>query len=118
MFGDRACGRIDLADLARSLRSSREQYDRGNVTFHFCGEPSTMTHRPTRRRRPVALAFLLGATLVTGTAAAADPDSCKTVKMSDPGWTDITSTNGLVGTQLQPLGYPQVVVTLFAPLVN
>lgn len=75
-----------------------------------------MTHRPTRRRRPVALAFLLGATLVTGTAAAADPDSCKTVKMSDPGWTDITSTNGLVGTLLKPLGYNQVVDTLAVPI--
>src|SRR3954451_1300427 len=84
--------------------------------FHPCGERSTMGHRPTHCRRPVALLFLLGATLVAGTAVAADPDSCKTVKMSDPGWTDITSTNGLVGTLLKPLGYNQVVDTLSVPI--
>ena len=108
MFGDRACGRIDLASLARSLRSSREQCDRGNVTFHLCGESSTMTHRTSqRRRRPVALASLLGATLVAGTAAAADPDSCKTVKMSIRAGPTSTATNALDRRVLKALGYKQ-----------
>src|SRR5918911_5494757 len=75
-----------------------------------------MRHRPSHRQRSAALALLLGATLAAGTAAAADPDSCKTVKMSDPGWTDITSTNALVGTVLKPLGYAQVVDTLSVPI--
>ena len=32
--------------------------------------------------------------------AHADGDSCRTIHMSDPGWTDITSTNGVTGVLL------------------
>src|SRR3954449_3054550 len=71
-----------------------------------------MRHPAMRARRLLVLSILLAA----GTAAAAEPDSCKTVKMSDPGWTDITSTNGLVGTLLKPLGYTQSVDTLSVPI--
>lgn len=49
-------------------------------------------------------------------AQAADPESCATVRMSDPGWTDITSTNALVGTVLEALGYQQEVETLSVPI--
>jgi glycine betaine/proline transport system substrate-binding protein len=42
-------------------------------------------------------------------ALAADPDSCKVVRLSDPGWTDITSTDSLASVVLQGLGYaPEV----------
>ena len=36
--------------------------------------------------------------------------------MSDPGWTDITSTNGVAGVVLKALGYKQVVDTLAVPI--
>ena len=39
----------------------------------------------------IAIAILAAAALC-GQAWAADPDSCKTVKFSDVGWTDITAT--------------------------
>ncbi|MFO1074620.1 MAG: glycine betaine ABC transporter substrate-binding protein [Geminicoccaceae bacterium] len=49
-------------------------------------------------------------------ALAADAASCATVRMSDPGWTDITSTNALLGTVLDALGYTQKVDTLSVPI--
>src|SRR5262245_24419494 len=49
-------------------------------------------------------------------AAAADADSCRTVRMSDPGWTDITSTNAILGNLLAPLGYEQNVDNLGVPI--
>jgi len=38
-------------------------------------------------------------------AFAADAPSCKTVRFSDPGWTDIAATTGIASTILTPLGY-------------
>jgi glycine betaine/proline transport system substrate-binding protein len=51
-----------------------------------------------------------------GLAHAADAESCKTIRMSDPGWTDITSTNAILGTLLEPLGYEQEVDSLGVPI--
>jgi glycine betaine/proline transport system substrate-binding protein len=51
-----------------------------------------------------------------GTSFAADPESCKTLRMSDPGWTDITSTNALLGVVLDGLGYEQRIDTLAVPV--
>ncbi len=56
---------------------------------------------------------LLAATLP---ARAAEPASCRAVRMSDPGWTDITSTNGVAGVMLDALGYQQHVDTLSVPI--
>src|SRR3712207_6778279 len=51
-----------------------------------------------------------------GTAQAADPDKCRTVRMSDPGWTDITATNAIAGLLLNALGYQQKVETVAVPI--
>ena len=50
-------------------------------------------------------------------AQAADPASCATVRMADPGWSDITSTNGVAATLLRALGYRQTVSTLSVPII-
>jgi len=63
-------------------------------------------------RAACALSILLGA----GAANAADAPACKTVRMSDPGWTDITSTNAIAGVLLDGLGYTQDVKTLSVPI--
>ncbi|WAC29372.1 choline ABC transporter substrate-binding protein [Ancylobacter sp. SL191] len=63
-------------------------------------------------RAACALSVLFAA----GAASAADAPSCKTVRMSDPGWTDITSTNALAGVVLAGLGYAQDVKTLSVPI--
>ena len=49
-------------------------------------------------------------------ALAADPESCKTIRLSDPGWTDITSTNSLASVILKGLGYEPEVKTLSVPI--
>ena len=50
-------------------------------------------------------------------ASAADPASCATVRMADPGWSDITSTNAIAGLLLKGLGYKQTVNTLSVPII-
>ena len=61
---------------------------------------------------PLALAVTLGAV----PALAADPESCATVRLSDPGWTDITATNGVASALLSGLGYTPDVATLSVPI--
>lgn len=62
------------------------------------------------------VAALAAAVQPSPAAAAPDPASCKTVRMSAPGWTDITSTNALVSVVLAALGYQQDVETLAVPV--
>src|SRR3954471_4432248 len=74
------------------------------------------------------MAFRLVAGIATGglmgllllglgsTAQAADPEACRTVRMSDPGWTDITATNAIAGLLLKALGYEQKVETVAVPI--
>lgn len=64
----------------------------------------------------VSLTMSLSLSLAAGTAFAADAPSCKTIRMSDPGWTDITSTNAIAGEVLAGLGYKQDVQTLSVPI--
>ncbi|MFT0860752.1 choline ABC transporter substrate-binding protein [Ancylobacter sp. G4_0304] len=54
--------------------------------------------------------------LLAAPAAAADAPACKTVRMSDPGWTDITSTNAIAGVLLDGLGYKQELKLLSVPI--
>lgn len=54
--------------------------------------------------------------LITTAAAAADAESCKLVRLSDPGWTDITATNGVAAVVLEALGYEPDVKTLSVPI--
>lgn len=61
----------------------------------------------------IATALVLGC----GAAQAADPASCKQVKMADPGWTDIGATNALTGIVLEALGYEQKVLPLSVPII-
>ncbi len=50
-------------------------------------------------------AVAVAALTITNIAYAAEPDACKTVRLSDIGWTDITSTTALTATLLKGLGY-------------
>jgi len=61
----------------------------------------------------VTLAFTLA---LAAAASAAEPARCKLVRMSDPGWSDISATNGVLGTVLKGLGYEQKVETLAVPV--
>lgn len=59
---------------------------------------------------------LAGFTGLTGVAAAADPAACETIRLSDPGWTDITSTNSVASVLLDGLGYKADVKTMSVPI--
>jgi glycine betaine/proline transport system substrate-binding protein len=54
--------------------------------------------------------------LLLGSARAADPEACRTVRMSDPGWTDIAATNAVAGILLRALGYEQKIETISVPI--
>jgi glycine betaine/proline transport system substrate-binding protein len=49
-------------------------------------------------------------------AGAADSEDCRTIRLTDPGWTDITSTNALASVVLTALGYEPEVSTLSVPV--
>jgi glycine betaine/proline transport system substrate-binding protein len=61
---------------------------------------------------------LVGVAVALGPVALAadEPERCRVVRMSDPGWTDITSTNAVLGVVLDGLGYEQNVETLAVPV--
>ena len=55
---------------------------------------------------------------LTGSSAAlaGDPESCKTVKFSDVGWTDITSTTAIANDIFEALGYTPKITVLSVPV--
>ncbi len=68
-------------------------------------------------------AVALGLTLLCGLASAEaaaptgpDPASCRTVRFSDVGWTDVTATTALATTLLQQLGYSPQITVLSVPV--
>lgn len=64
-----------------------------------------------------SLAVLLATAIGLGAPAlAAEDASCKTIRLSDPGWSDITSTNALASTVLSALGYAPEVKSLSVPI--
>ncbi len=65
----------------------------------------------------IGAALLAGVALACGTAfAAGDPPSCKTVKFSDVGWTDITATTAITSAILKGLGYAPHTDVLSVPV--
>ena len=64
-------------------------------------------------RTAIAAAVLLAGTLA---AHAAEPDSCQTVRFSDVGWTDITSTTAMASRLLDALGYTPKTTVLAVPV--
>ena len=47
---------------------------------------------------------------------AGDPDSCKTVRFSDVGWTDITATTAIANEIFKGLGYAPKITVLSVPV--
>src|SRR5690606_33251210 len=64
----------------------------------------------------LACATTLLASFAAVPAGAADAEACKTIRLSDPGWTDITATNGVAAFLLKTLGYEPDVKTLSVPI--
>ena len=53
---------------------------------------------------------------ISMSAWSADPDSCKSVRFSDVGWTDITATTAATSVVLTALGYEPEAVVLSVPV--
>ncbi len=67
--------------------------------------------------RITSLAAGLGlAALISTSAFAADPESCKTVRFADVGWTDITATTATASVILEALGYTPKTQVLSVPV--
>ena len=52
----------------------------------------------------------------SGAAFAGDPESCKTVRFSDVGWTDITATTAIANEIFKGLGYTPKITVLSVPV--
>ncbi len=55
--------------------------------------------------RKAIAGWIIAGALLTGSAALADTEACKSVRLSDLGWTDIGLTNATAMTLLSALGY-------------
>ena len=69
-------------------------------------------------KHTIAAALFAGTALfaLSTTAPAAEPDSCKTVRFSDVGWTDITATTAATTVVLEGLGYDVKTQVLSVPV--
>jgi glycine betaine/proline transport system substrate-binding protein len=108
------------------------ELDRGSVKRLFKGYYKIMSLPPRRvksmcqlsgRIRVMALAatyasLLLWAALARAADASAptDPPSCKAVRISDIGWTDVTATTALFSSLVRELGYDPQVTVLSVPV--
>ncbi len=68
------------------------------------------------RMNSFAAALGLAAVLSSGAAWAGDAESCKKVRLSDVGWTDIQATTGVTFNLLTALGYEPEVIQLSVPV--
>jgi glycine betaine/proline transport system substrate-binding protein len=75
--------------------------------------------------KPRSSAWLVMALMASGifpgparaqAATAADPASCRTVRLSDVGWADVTSTTALFAGLLGQLGYQPTITVLSVPV--
>lgn len=63
-----------------------------------------------------AAAVCVTVSLAAPASWAADPESCKTVRLSDIGWTDVTATTALTARLLDDLGYTTKITVLSVPV--
>ncbi len=66
--------------------------------------------------RRLALASAASLFALTSAAFAADTESCKAVRFSDVGWTDITATTATASVVLKALGYEPATTVLSVPV--
>jgi len=64
----------------------------------------------------LALALAAFGTHAEAPSASGDPQSCQTVRFSDVGWTDVTSTTALTAQLLRHIGYAPTVTVLSVPV--
>jgi glycine betaine/proline transport system substrate-binding protein len=63
-----------------------------------------------------SLSVLLAAAALAQAAPSPDPPNCRSVRFSDVGWTDVTSTTALANELLRSIGYSPSVTVLSVPV--
>ena len=96
---------------AQSCRSRERTVKAGNA-------PQRRGHRLARWAIFALTLTPAAATLADQSAAAGggDPPECQTVRFSDIGWTDVTSTTAIVAQLLRTIGYIPTVTVLSVPV--
>src|SRR3954454_17755360 len=93
--------------LMLNLCHHADQMKRRSIAEHFL-EPRP---RPSAALAPRLLGAALLAVLYSAPSwaealpASTDPPACRSVRLSDVGWTDVTSTTAIFSALLQRLGY-------------
>ncbi len=72
--------------------------------------------------KPMSLKGVLAAgavsvAMLAATAQAAEPESCRKIRMADVGWTDNTAQNGLFNVVVKALGYQTKIDVLALPVI-
>ncbi len=80
--------------------------------------PAKTNNEQRKGKRMQRLSTVVSATLMLLASAPAWAETgCETVKMADPGWSDIAATNAIAGFLLEGLGYKPRVDTLAVPII-
>ncbi|WP_426143898.1 choline ABC transporter substrate-binding protein [Pseudomonas sp. DWP3-1-2] len=66
--------------------------------------------------KTLSTTLAMGVLALSSWSALADDQRCSTVKMADPGWSDIAATNAIAGFLLDGMGYKAKVDTLAVPI--
>jgi glycine betaine/proline transport system substrate-binding protein len=98
--------------LKMQSRSRVMSRRRGAYAQTFKRENSKMK---TATLKPVLAAAAI-ALFAASSAVAAEPQSCKTVRFADVGWTDVQVTTGVATNLFEALGYATEVKTLSVPV--
>lgn len=93
-------------------------YSNGRIKTPSCRSHGCRVKPRARRleRFAVAFAALFSLALASVAHAVVDPPSCRTVRFSDVGWTDVTSTTAIASELLSRLGYTPTITVLSVPV--
>ena len=82
---------------------------------HVIHNPAKTNNVKGKSMRKLSTVVTVGLIALGSTSAFAE-QSCDTVKMADPGWSDIAATNAITGFLLDGMGYKAKVDTLAVPI--
>lgn len=82
---------------------------------HVIHNPAKTNNVKGKSMQRLSTILTVGLLALGSTSAFAD-QSCDTVKMADPGWSDIAATNAITGFLLDGMGYKAKVDTLAVPI--
>src|SRR6202020_2301989 len=104
-------GQVHLANRSRGARMAASELTRTSVSVASAAAwPGGGAKRLPGTPHACALAS------AAASPTALDGEACRTVRLSDVGWTDVTSTTALFSVLLSDLGYKPEVTVLSVPV--